>query len=234
MLNIENVSFETNGRKILDRVSLNVKKGEVRGLLGPNGSGKTTLLDLISGVKKPSGGNITVDGEIGYLFQFPERNIFAENVFDEIAFWARNLKMSDIDERVKMVMNSVKLDFAKFYKKSPFLLSYGEKRKVSIASILIGEPAVILLDEPDAGLSIGSIDYLVSTIKEYREKGLSFLVVSHNLFFLSEITDKIDILLKGKIEFEGRFEQCCKLCAELHYRIPFKCELILKFPKMIL
>jgi len=232
MLKVDGVSFEANGKKILNNVSLEMGKGEVRGLLGPNGSGKTTLLDLIAGVKKPSGGSITVEGEIGYLFQFPERNIFAENVFDEIAFWARNKKMLQINDRVRNVMSSVRLDFNGFYKRSPFLLSYGEKRKVSIASILIGEPDLILFDEPDAGLSKKSMEDLIYTIKEYSEKGVSFLIVSHNLVFLSKITDEIDILLNGRVEFEGQLEECCELCRKLHYKPPFECELILNFPEI--
>ncbi len=233
MVKIENVCFNAGRKEILKDVSLTVKGGEIHGLLGPNGSGKTTLLDIIAGVKKATSGEVINEDRTGYLFQFPERNIFAETVFDEIAFWGRNLSLDNIDERVKYAMESVKLDYDKFHSRSPFLLSYGEKRKVSIASILIGEPSLILLDEPDAGLSEKSKKDIVEAILNLREKGVSFIIVSHNLMFLGELIEKIHILTAGNINYEGNFIDSLEFCKRINYKIPVKYELMSKYPEII-
>jgi energy-coupling factor transporter ATPase len=158
-------------RKALDSISLEIKKGEFIGLIGPTGSGKSTLAQHLNGLSLPSWGEVLIDGEntkekgidlkkirqkVGLVFQFPELQLFEETVYDDVAFGPKNLGLSEseIDQRVRESMDSLALDFDQFAFRSPFHLSGGEQRKVAIAGILALKPEILVLDEPTCGLDI--------------------------------------------------------------------------------
>ena len=213
-IEIENLSF-SYGReeKTLDNINLSVKEGESLGVIGPNSSGKSTLMDIIADILKPDEGAINKNlNDFAYIFQFPERNIFCETVFDEIAFWGKNINAEDIEFKVKKIMALVGLDYDKFAYRNPFLLSYGEKRKVSIASSLALSPDLILLDEPDVSLSKFSKRSICNTLLKLKKAGKIILIISHDIEFLYPIVDKVVVINKGKIECYGTLTECeCKL-----------------------
>ncbi len=208
-IKIENLSFSYEKEKTLDNINLMVKAGEALGVIGPNGSGKSTLMDIIAAIQKPDEGVVERDSnDFAYIFQFPERNIFCETVFDEIAFWGRNVNAGDIEFKVKNIMALVGLDYDKFAFRNPFLLSYGEKRKVSIASSLALGPDLILLDEPDISLSEFSKLIICNTLLKLKKTGKIFLIISHDIKFLYPIVDKVAVINKGKIECYGTLTEC--------------------------
>lgn len=220
IIEIENLSF-SYGReeKTLDNINLSVKEGESLGVIGPNSSGKSTLMDIIADILKPDEGVINKDlNDFAYIFQFPERNIFCETVFDEIAFWGKNVNAEDIEFKVKNIMALVGLDYDKFAYRNPFLLSYGEKRKVSIASSLALSPDLILLDEPDVSLSEFSKQSICNTILKLKKAGKIFFIISHDIEFLYPIVDKVVIINKGITECYGTFTECESKLNEYGYK----------------
>ncbi len=203
-------------KKALNDVSFKINDGEFIGLIGHTGSGKSTLIQHMNGLLKPESGQILVDGEdisskkiklsdirkkVGLIFQYPEYQLFEETVEKDIAFGPKNLGLSDdeIDKRVRRAMDLVELPFERFKDLSPFELSGGEKRKVSIAGIVAMEPKVLILDEPTAGLDPKSrmniLDNINKLHKEYKN---TIILVSHNIDDIAEFSDRVLIMENGK------------------------------------
>ena len=178
--------FETAA---LQDVSFSVEEGEIVGIIGHTGSGKSTLIQHLNGLIEPQSGKVYVDGadiwskqnrkqirrvrfQVGLCFQYPEYQIFEEDVYKEIAFGPKQMGL-DSEEIRRRVFHSMELvglsrDFAE---QSPFDLSGGQKRRVAIASILAMEPKVLILDEPCAGLDPRGRDQILDLIRSYRDRG---------------------------------------------------------------
>ena len=168
-------------RKALQGVSLTVDKGEFVAVIGHTGSGKSTLVQHLNGLLKPSAGKVTIDGldisgkgeavkkarhQVGMVFQYPEHQIFAETVFEDIAFGPRNKGMqeNEVKQQVQDAMRFVGLDFETFASRSPFQLSGGQMRRVAIAGVIAMDPDYLILDEPSAGLDPRSRDAVFAEI----------------------------------------------------------------------
>ncbi len=203
-------------RKALDSVSLEIKKGEFVGLIGPTGSGKSTLAQHLNGLLLPSSGEILIDGEntnkkgidlrrirqkVGLVFQFPELQLFEETVYDDVAFGPKNLDLSEseLNQRVRESMRSVGLDFEQFAFRSPFHLSGGEQRKVAIAGILALKPQILVLDEPTCGLDIKSTKEIKSLLQQLNSVGITIVLISHDMNLIAETAQKIILLDQGKL-----------------------------------
>jgi energy-coupling factor transport system ATP-binding protein len=203
-------------RKALDGINLEIKKGDFVGLIGPTGSGKSTLVQHLNGLLFPSSGEVIVEGEnlmdksadlkrirqkVGLVFQFPERQLFEDTVYEDIAFGPKNLSLceKDIDTRVKESMRDVGLDFELFAHRSPFFLSGGEQRKVAIAGILALKPDVLVLDEPTCGLDAKSTGEIKRLLRELNSAGVTIILISHNMDLIAELTQKIILLDSGKL-----------------------------------
>lgn len=217
----ENGPFETVAVK---DISLKIEKGTFYGLIGHTGSGKTTLVQLMAGLLKPTSGEIwlggvniadkkiktkDVAGKTGLVFQYPEYQLFEETVFEDVAFGPRNLGFSEdvVKERVINALNAVGVS-EKYYDKSPFELSGGQKRRVAIAGILSMEPEVLILDEPTAGLDPkGRDDILGEISKLQREKGITVILVSHSMEDVAKVCDRVIVINGGKIEMEGKTKE---------------------------
>lgn len=206
-----NVSFSYDDNKIFSDFSCCFNDNFISAIVGSNGSGKSTLLDLIDGLLTPiSGsvkiGDVSIDScrrRVGYLFQFPEEQIFNSTVYKEIEFGLKCFKCDDIDKSIHESLDLVGLDDS-FFNRNPYKLSNGERRKVALASILCYKPDVIILDEPTVGLDNKSKIELMKLLKRLKnEFGKTIIIVSHDINFLHKFVDYVYLLNDGKIVLEG-------------------------------
>lgn len=201
---------------VLDHINLQINKGDFIGITGKSGSGKTTLLETIAGFHKPQEGFVSFEGidiysenfnQLNYrrklqiIFQFPENHFFENSVYDETAFGLKMLKIpvEEIEVKTLSILKKFSLDSVTSRTISPFSLSGGQKRLLSIACALVIEPEVLLLDEPFAGLDGEGKANLVQILREEKKKGTTILLVSHDPDLLCEIADIIVVLSEGKI-----------------------------------
>ena len=214
ILNLENIDFNySGGPKILDDLELQFFKGDRIGLIGPNGSGKTTMFQIIMGLLKPSSGSIKiydtpcktekdfidVRKKIGLLFQDADDQLFSPTVLEDVAFGPLNLGKSR-DEAMEMSLNTLNfLGLSGFEDRITYKLSGGEKKLVSLATVLAMEPEVLLLDEPTSGLDEKTKTTLKNVLSDLD---LSYMIISHEIDFLAEITDYIYTMENGKILFD--------------------------------
>lgn len=203
-------------RTALNDLSLQIPGGEITGITGEIGSGKTTLLQILTGLIKPVGGRVLVDGvelaavnkralarirrRVGLVFQHPERQIFAYRVFDEVAFGPRNagLNTAEVNDRVNWALQAVGLPM-EYRDRSTAALSAGEQRRVAIAGILALQPEYLLLDEPTAGLDREGVARVMDTLRMMASQGKTVVIVSHHLRQLLEICDRIIWMREGRV-----------------------------------
>ncbi len=200
-------------------ISFKIDDGEFVGLIGATGSGKSTLIQHLNGLLKPSSGTVLVDGvdiwskgvslkqvrrKIGLAFQYPEQQVFEETVYEDIAFGPRNLGYSqtEIEARVETACRLVGLD-TELLSRSPFELSGGQVRRVAIAGILAIQPKVLILDEPTAGLDPRGRTEILDNIKQLHETGMTVILVSHNMDAVARLCERVMVLEKGKLVFDG-------------------------------
>lgn len=230
MLEFDNVFFSyDNSKNVLTNISFKIDKGEFVGIIGQTGSGKSTLIQLMNGLYLPNSGRviyrkndengqfdkeIVIDNqskgkhdlmrlkfEVGLVFQYPEHQLFEETVLEDVMFGPLNKGLSSDEARNKAMeaLSLVNIEADK-YKKSPFELSGGEKKKVSIAGILAMDPEIIVLDEPTAALDPESRKEIMSLLKKMvTEKSKTVVMVSHNMDEVSEVCDKVMLMSEGKI-----------------------------------
>lgn len=218
MLEVKNLEYTyESGKKVLDGISLSTKNGAITMVIGENGAGKTTLFKNILGLLKRDKGDILVDGEelrydkksllnyrknVTMVFQDPDNQIFYSNVFDDTAFTLRNLGYDEetVKERVDNALRSAN---AYELKEMPVhFLSYGQKKRVAIASAIALGAQYILMDEPTAGLDPVSIGILKKTISSIAENS-SLLISTHDMEFCYEMADYIYVVKDAKIIKEG-------------------------------
>jgi cobalt/nickel transport system ATP-binding protein len=216
-------SYEA-GKLVLDNLTFTLPKGEKLGLIGYNGSGKTTLMHIIMGLLKPSSGHIRLGGKavetkkdflevrrrIGFLFQNADDQLFSPTVLEDVAFGPLNLGKSPKKAR-KMAMETLEqLNLQGFENRITHKLSGGEKKLVSLATVLVMEPDALLLDEPTTGLDEDArfrIEALLNSLN------ISTLIVSHEYDFLARTARKIYSMKAGRIFFDG---DASTLHAHLH------------------
>jgi cobalt/nickel transport system ATP-binding protein len=211
LIKLEGVSFNyPGGPPVLDQLDFQFKRGDRIGLIAPNGSGKTTLLHLIMGLLKPSTGRIEIFGKltsdekdftdvrrkIGLLFQDADDQLFSPTVLEDVAFGPLNLGKSK-NEAIQIAQETLAfLGLDGFENRITFKLSGGEKRLVSLATVLAMAPEILLLDEPMNGLDIKTKAKLTGVLTGLN---LSYLLISHDFDFLAETTDAIYTMQGGQI-----------------------------------
>ena len=211
--------------KALDNVSLVIEEGEFFGIVGQTGSGKTTFVQHLNGlikVGKDSGKVLIGDfdlgdkkcdfkalrSKVGMVFQFPEYQLFAETVFDDVAFglknFERNLTLEEKERRVKDAIEVVGLDYEKVKDKSPFELSGGQKRRVAIAGVIVTKPEVLVLDEPAAGLDPTGKKEFIELLKELHNSFVkTIVIVSHDMDLVAENCTRVAVFSHGQIVRTG-------------------------------
>jgi polar amino acid transport system ATP-binding protein len=200
MLKVHNVCKAFGGHTILENVSLNVKKSEIIGLAGPSGSGKSTLLRCIQKLETIDSGVIECGGESGFMFQdfqlFPHMTVLQNLVYAP----AIQDKTKDyITLATEMLEKLGVADKASFY---PHKLSGGQKQRVALARSLMMHPDILLCDEPTSGLDVATTSDVIVLLESVRDMGVTMLIASHDLDFLTKISDRIAILKDGKIILE--------------------------------
>ncbi len=214
IINLKHISFSYSGDKpVLDKLSFQLLRGDRIGLVGANGSGKTTLLHVIMGLLRPSSGTIELFGKtaheekdfqairkkIGLLFQDPDDQLFSPTVLEDVAFGPLNLGKSPEEARDIALQTLVRLDLSGFEHRITYKLSGGEKKLVSLATVLAMDPEVLLLDEPTNGLDDETEEKITDILKGLD---LSCILISHNLDFLFETTNRIYAIANGKISLD--------------------------------
>lgn len=204
-------------------VSLTVRRGEFLGLAGHTGSGKSTLVQHLNGLIRPQEGFVralaldlsnkkdaaAVMAKVGVVFQYPERQLFAETVAQDVAFGPHNLGLpqDEVDRRVESSLSRVGLDLSTVGDKSPFELSGGQQRRVAFAGVLAMEPEVLVLDEPMAGLDPAARRDFLELIDRLHRDGLTVVMVSHSMDDLANCCDRIVVMNEGAVFAEGTPEQ---------------------------
>ena len=207
-------------KKALDEISLEIPDGQFIGIIGHTGSGKSTLIQHLNGLLRATSGAIYYDGEniyqegydmrtlrskVGLVFQYPEHQLFEVDVFSDVCFGPKNLGLSkeEVEERAKKALTQVGLDES-YYKKSPFELSGGQKRRVAIAGILAMHPQVLILDEPTAGLDPKGRDEILDQIAYlHEERKITVILVSHSMEDIARYVERILVMNKGEKAFDG-------------------------------
>lgn len=214
IIDLKDISFSYSEDKlVLDHLSFHLHRGDRIGLVGPNGSGKTTLLHIIMGLLRPSSGRVQLFGRpaheekdfraarrrIGLLFQDADDQLFSPTVLEDIAFGPLNLGKSPEEARDIALKTLARLDLTGFENRITYKLSGGEKRLVSLATVLAMDPEVLLLDEPTNGLDEKTEEKITDILKGVN---LSCIFISHNLDFLSKCTDRMYAMSNGKISLD--------------------------------
>jgi len=199
-------------------ITLRIEPGIFLGIAGRSGSGKTTLLRHLNGLLRPTSGRITFDGlpvdthgaralirRVGLVFQRPEDQLFEETVYKDIAFGlsGTGLGPEETADRVREALNAVGLG-EEFLERSPFGLSGGQKRRVAIAGVLVMNPAVLVLDEPAAGLDpVGCREILDHIGRLRRDRGVTVVLATHDMEEIARYAGKVVVLKGGNIAVEG-------------------------------
>jgi energy-coupling factor transport system ATP-binding protein len=209
---LQDISFEIGGQEFV-------------GLVGRSGSGKTTLMQLCNGLLLPTHGRVLVDERdihapdydlaalrrrVGLVFQFPETQIFATTVSEEVAFGPRqqNLSQQDIAQRVAESLHQVGLDES-FAGRNPFTLSQGEKRRVALAGVLAMRPEILVLDEPTASLDGRGIAEVRGLLRRWLKSpgghasGRTLLTISHDFDLIASLCPRLLILERGRLLYDG-------------------------------
>lgn len=226
-IKINNLSYiylakTPNEVKALDNVSFEIEKGSITALIGHTGSGKSTLIQTLNALSTPTSGEVIVDEftigpnpkknkhikelrkHIASIFQFPEYQLFEETVEKDVAFGLKNYGVKE-EEAIKKAHDALKLVGLdkSFYKRSPFELSGGEKRRVAIAGILVLEPEILIMDEPTAGLDPEGTAIILDLIKSLHEQGKTIILVTHDMNIVLSMATDVVVLKEGKLVYHG-------------------------------
>ena len=204
----------------LAHVSVNIPDGQFIGLVGHTGSGKSTFVQMLNGLLKPSEGHIYwndqdihADGfdrkklraDVGLVFQYPEHQLFEQDVISDVMFGPRNLGFSEEEcrNRAEKALRSSGLS-EEFWKQSPFDLSGGQQRRAAIAGVLAMQPKVLILDEPTAGLDPRGRDEILDMVRGMKQQlHMTILLVSHSMDDVAEYADRIIVMNDAKILMDG-------------------------------
>jgi energy-coupling factor transport system ATP-binding protein len=205
-------------------VNVEVRRGEVLGVLGHTGSGKSTVIQHFNGLLRPHQGQVRILGHdlraprvdvkairrrVGLVFQQPEAQLFETYVGDDIAYGPRNLKLTkqEVRDRVRRAMQAVGLSFEGYKDRLTFALSGGEMRRVALAGVLALEPEVLVLDEPTSGLDPQGREQVLQFISQLHREGVTLVIVSHNMEDLARLCDRLCVVSGGTTVMTGTPQQ---------------------------
>jgi lipopolysaccharide export system ATP-binding protein len=220
LLATEHLVKEYRRRRVVNRVSIHVRAGEIVGLLGPNGAGKTTTFNIVVGVVKPDEGAVKfLDRDItrlamhqrarlgiGYLTQEP--SVFRKLTVEEnIMAILETCKMGRAERKVRLKYLLDELDLARLSKSRAYMLSGGEKRRLEITRALVTSPKLLLLDEPFSGIDPIAVYEVQKNVRRLKERGLGILITDHNVRETLKLVDRAYLIHKGEVVYEGAAEK---------------------------
>ena len=243
MIKFEDVSFKYNNSKnyILENLNLQINEGEFISIIGKNGTGKSTFFNLISGISKPSKGNILIDNintkskkqfidlrkKIGVVFQNPDNQILFPNVYEDMEFALKNLGIDNRSLRIKDALEQVNMEgFENF---DTYELSLGQKQRINIASILAVKPKYIFLDEPTTMIDSIEKENIYNCLLKLKKEGYTIVFVTNNINEIL-LSDKIYILNNKQIQYiipKDKILENIKTLEECNIKIPDILEIIL-------
>jgi len=218
IISVKDLDFSyEDGTQALKGVTFSIRKGEIVGLIGQNGAGKSTVSKIISGLYKKFRGEVKIMGlslrdkkmvqripcYVGYVFQNPDNQIFMRKVYDEVAYGLKNLKIpqQEVDLRVKEALKSVgllsKID------EDPMFLGKGEKRRLTVASILAMNPKIMIVDEPTTGQDFRMSEDIMNLLEELNKAGTTILAITHDMTLVSEHTKRVIVMHNGSVLYDG-------------------------------
>lgn len=216
-IEVKDLNFAyTNKKYILKNLSFSVDEGDFLAIVGPNGSGKTTLAKILTGLLKPSSGTISLYGEdiltiapleiskkMGFVFQNPEHQFLSDTVYNEIALSLRLANKSE--EFIKKKVNDLlkQFELIEFKEKNPFSLSQGQKRRLSVATMLLWDQDILIFDEPTYGQDFKNSQQMWNILRDLNSAGKTIIVITHDMNFVSELTEKVILFFEGEIKFFG-------------------------------
>ena len=214
-LKAEELTWTKKSTTIINEIDINLYEGEFLTILGANGSGKSSLSKLIAGIEKPTKGSIhlyekslnewkerDLRTKIGYVFQNPEHQFITDSVYDEVAFSlrVRGLNEEDVKDRVSVILEQCQL--TGFEQSHPYTLSQGQKRRLSVATMIVDNQSLLILDEPTFGQDANSTKQLLSLLKERNETGTSIVMITHDMEIVQQYADRIVVMEAGKIALD--------------------------------
>lgn len=228
VMSVKELSYTYDGSdvKAIDNINLDIRKGEVLGLVGESGCGKTTLISHMNAIFRPKEGDViihTKDGDlscknkkdtmkirqnVGLVFQYPEYQLFEETVFKDIGYGLKKMKVSKEEAAVRVKEAAYLVGLTdKELNSSPFELSGGQKRRVAMAGVLVMKPGILVLDEPASGLDPKGRQEMFKIIRNLRDNGTTVVLVSHNMDEAAKNCDRICVIDGGKIKAVGTPEE---------------------------
>ncbi|WP_134163566.1 ABC transporter ATP-binding protein [Evansella clarkii] len=246
VIEIQNLSFSYNESKVINNINLNIKKGGITAIMGQNGSGKSTLVKLIIGLLDYEEGSILIDkvdrknfsleelsNKIGFLFQNPDNQIFNETVYSEVAYSIKD--KNNMEQKISEILELVNLSDKR--EEDPFTLTKNEKQKLALATILIREPDILILDEPTTGLDYKEQREILSIINRLSKLGHTVILITHSNWIAAEYADEIIVFSDGNILLEGPTREVFwhgEKLLEANITLPEITQLGLKFGELIL
>lgn len=248
ILKVNRLCFSRNRQPILNEISFSINAGELVAIVGANGSGKTTLSKCITGLLPPSHGDIQFNDvalrewkeqelwkKIGYVFQNPEHQFVTNTVFDEIAFGLRVNHKSE--EEVKKMVSSIleKTRLVNLVDAHPFTLSQGQKRRLSVATMLVNLQDLLILDEPTFGQDAITAKEIMNLLEEKTQQLGAVLMISHDMDLVDQYADRVFVVEKGEIIFEGTPEVLWnnkELLFSSRLKLPFRKQLEIETAKV--
>lgn len=225
VLEVKNLFFSYDGVKpIIEDVSFNVKKGEMLAIVGKNGAGKSTISKLLLGFEHQDKGQILLNGrdikddsiyerglKIGLVLQNPNQMICCTQIFDEVAFALKNQGLSE-QEIQDRVFETLKICGLYEFRKWPIsALSYGQKKRVTIASILVSRPDIIILDEPTAGQDYRHYTEIMAFLEKLNKNGQTIIMITHDMHLMLEYCHRAVVICDGKKIYDG---SCAKVLVD--------------------
>ncbi len=215
-IQVEDVWFSYGEHPVLKGVSLQARRGELLAIVGQNGSGKSTLASLFNGILRPDSGRVLVEGKptteyefahlvkrVAYIFQVPEKQFIRNTVEEEIAHGLKLLGLDEeeIGQRVDEYLERFQLLDQR--ELSPYVLSHGQKRRLSVACMVVAEPDVVVLDEPTFGQDFYQARNLMEMLEGLAAKGAAVVFITHDMRLVAEYADRCCVLCDGEVLFEG-------------------------------
>jgi energy-coupling factor transport system ATP-binding protein len=208
--------YDDEAKPVLRGLDLTIRDGEFVALVGANGSGKTTLTKHFNGLLRPRRGRVLVEGDdtaqrsvgqlarhVGYLFQHPEQQIFGPTVRQELAFGPQNLQLPPAEVKARVEAALVRFDLTKVADKPPATLSYGLRRRITLASLAAIDPPVLVLDEPTVGLDAPSLRETFLWLAALHAQRRTIFLITHDMALAAQYAERIVVLHTGQIVADG-------------------------------